>query len=393
MRFSSARADQLPTYAVQRIATAKRRLLGEGCDVIDLGAGDADLPPPPVAVSTLASAAQDTRNSRYAFQTGLMAFRESIVRYMKRRFAIAVDPVTEVLPLIGSKDGLAHLPLALLDPGDLCIIPEPGYTPYLGGTILAGAEPLVCPLRREDGFLLDLERLSSSQLKRARLMILNYPNNPTAAIAPWDYLVKVVEVCRRFEIVLAYDNPYCEITFDGYRAPSILEIPGARDVAIEFHSLSKTFGMTGWRIGWAAGRPELIATLLKVKQYVDTGPFLAIQHAAAATLDAAETLVPHICETFRERRDAGIAALARIGVVLEPPKATMYLWLPLPDGLPSWTFAERLLEEDHVAVLPGASLGTGGEGFIRIALTVNPSRLEEGIMRMGRCLDRRGRGP
>lgn len=391
MRFSSARSDQLPAYAVQRIAMAKRRLLGEGHDVIDLGAGDADLAPPPVAVSTLAAAARDPANSRYAFQTGLLAFREAIARYMQRRFAIAADPVTEVLPLIGSKDGLAHLPLALLDPGDLCIIPDPGYTPYLGGTILAGAEPLVRPLRRENGFLLDLERLTASQLKRARLLILNYPNNPTAAIAPWDYLVRAVEICRRNEIVLAYDNPYCEITFDGYRAPSILEIPGARDVAIEFHSLSKTFGMTGWRVGWAAGRPELIGTLLKVKQYLDTGPFLAIQHAAAATLDAAETLVPPICATFRERRDAGVAALARIGIAVDAPKATMYLWLPLPDGMPSGTFAERLLEEDHVAVLPGASMGAGGEGFIRIALTVNPARLEEGITRMGRCLDRRGR--
>jgi LL-diaminopimelate aminotransferase len=392
MRFSSARADQLPAYAVQRIATAKRRLLGEGRDVIDLGAGDADLPPPPVAVSSLATAARDPRNSRYAFQTGLLAFRESIAAYMQRRFAIAVDPVTEVLPLIGSKDGLAHLPLALLDPGDLCIIPEPGYTPYLGGTILAGAEPLVCPLRAQNDFLLDLEGIPDGQLKRARLVILNYPNNPTAAIAPWEYLVKVVEICRRHEIVLAYDNPYCEITFDGYRAPSILEIPGARDVAIEFHSLSKSFGMTGWRVGWAAGRSELIGSLLKVKQYVDTGPFLAIQHAAAVTLDAAETLLPHIRDTFRERRDAGVAALARIGITVEPPKATMYLWVPLTNGMPSWTFAERLLEEEYVAVLPGASLGAGGEGYIRIALTVNGARLDEAATRIGRFLQRRQGG-
>jgi len=393
MRFSNARSEQLPAYAVQRIATAKRRLLGEGRDVIDLGAGDADLPPPSVAVSSLATAAGDPRNSRYAFQTGLMAFRESIVGYMRRRFAITVDPVAEVLPLIGSKDGLAHLPLALLDPGDLCIIPEPGYSPYLGGTILAGAEPLICPLRPENEFLLDLEGLSAEQLRRARLVILNYPNNPTAAVAPWDYLVHVVELCRRHEIVLAYDNPYCEITFDGYRAPSILEIPGAREVAIEFHSLSKSFGMTGWRIGWAAGRPELISALLKVKQFLDTGPFLAIQHAAAATLDVAETLLPSIRETFRERRDAGVAALARVGMSVVPPKATMYLWVPLRDGLASWTFAERLLEEEYVAVLPGASLGAGGEGYIRIALTVNAARLEEAATRIGRLLDRQGRGP
>jgi LL-diaminopimelate aminotransferase len=393
MRFSNARSDQLPPYAVQRIATAKRRLLGEGRDVIDLGAGDADLPPPPVAVSSLATAAGDPRNSRYAFQTGLMAFRESIADYMRRRFAITVDPVAEVLPLIGSKDGLAHLPLALLDPGDLCIIPDPGYSPYLGGTILAGAEPLVCPLRPENDFLLDLEGLSDEQLDRARLVILNYPNNPTSAVASWDYLVQVVETCRQHEIVLAYDNPYCEITFDGYRAPSILEIPGAREVAIEFHSLSKSFGMTGWRIGWAAGRPELIEALLKVKQFVDTGPFLAIQHAATATLNVAETLLPPIRETFRERRDAGVAALARVGIPVTPPKATMYLWVPLRDGLGSWTFAEQLLEEEYVAVLPGVSMGAGGEGFIRIALTVSAARLDEAATRIGRFLDRHGRGP
>ena len=393
MRFSNARSDQLPPYAVQRIATAKRRLLGEGRDVIDLGAGDADLPPPPVAVSSLATAAGDPSNSRYAFQTGLMAFRESIADYMRRRFAITVDPVAEVLPLIGSKDGLAHLPLALLDPGDLCIIPDPGYSPYLGGTILAGAEPLVCPLRPENDFLLDLEGLSDEQLDRARLVILNYPNNPTSAVASWDYLVQVVETCRQHEIVLAYDNPYCEITFDGYRAPSILEIPGAREVAIEFHSLSKSFGMTGWRIGWAAGRLELIEALLKVKQFVDTGPFLAIQHAATATLNVAETLLPPIRETFRERRDAGVAALARVGIPVTPPKATMYLWVPLRDGLGSWTFAEQLLEEEYVAVLPGVSMGAGGEGFIRIALTVSAARLDEAATRIGRFLDRHGRGP
>ncbi|MDH4349842.1 MAG: aminotransferase class I/II-fold pyridoxal phosphate-dependent enzyme, partial [Gemmatimonadota bacterium] len=251
MRFGNARSDQLPAYAVQRIATAKRRLMAAGRDVIDLGAGDADLAPPAVAVEALAAAASDPRNSRYAFQTGLMRLRESIAGYMRRRFAIAEDPVAEVLPLLGSKDGLAHLPFALLDPGDLYVVPEPGYTPYVGGAILAGAEPLVCPLRPENDFLLDLESVSEEQLQRTRLVVLNYPNNPTSAIAPWEYLVHIVDICRRHDIVLAYDNPYCEITFDDYRAPSILEIPGARDVAIEFHSLSKSFGMTGWRIGWA----------------------------------------------------------------------------------------------------------------------------------------------
>jgi len=386
MRFSNARSELLPPYAVQRIATAKRRLLAEGRDVIDLGAGDADLPAPEIAVTTLAAAARDPRMSRYAFQTGLMAFREAAARYMTRRFAVSFDPVAELLPLLGSKDGLAHLPMALMDPGEACVIPEPGYSPYLGGAILAGAEPIIVPLRRETGFLVDLDALPAKQLARVRLVFLNYPNNPTAAIAPWDYMVHTVSVCRAHGIVLAYDNPYCEITFDGYRAPSIFEIPGAREVAIEFHSLSKSFGMTGWRMGWAVGRQELIAALVRVKQFTDTGPFLAIQQAAAATLDQAEAILPGVREVFRRRRDAAVAALARAGLTVEPPRATMYLWAPLPDGVPSWDFAERLLERESVAVLPGASFGAGGEGFVRIALTVPEERMAEAAGRIERCL-------
>jgi LL-diaminopimelate aminotransferase len=386
MKFTSSRNARLPNYALQGIATTKRRLLAEGRDVIDLGAGDADLPAPEVAVTTLAEAVRDPTMSRYSFQTGLMAFRESAVRYMERRFAVKIDPVAELLPLLGSKDGLAHLPMALLDPGDACVIPEPGYSPYVGGTVLAGAEPVIVPLRREAGFLVDLEALPAEQLARVRLVFLNYPNNPTAAVAPFDYLVRTVAVCRAHGIVLAYDNPYCEITFDGYRAPSIFEIPGARDVAIEFHSLSKSFGMTGWRIGWAAGRAELIAPLLKVKQFTDTGPFLAIQRAAAATLDQAEAILPGVRDVFRRRRDAAVAALKGIGLAVESPMATMYLWVPLPAGLGSWGFAEHLLEQEAVAVLPGGSFGAGGEGYFRIALTVSEARLAEAARRIERCL-------
>jgi LL-diaminopimelate aminotransferase len=386
MRFASARSDRLPNYALQGIAVTRRRLLAEGRDVIDLSAGDADLPPPEVAVAALTEAVHDPRMSRYAFQAGLMAFRESAARYMERRFAVQIDPVAELLPLIGSKDGLAHLPAAVLDPGDGCVIPEPGYSPYVGGAVLAGAEPIIVPLRREARFLVDLESLPPEQLARVRLVFLNYPNNPTTAVAPFDYLVRVVAVCRAHEIVLAYDNPYCEITFDGYRAPSIFEIPGARDVAIEFHSLSKSFGMTGWRIGWAVGRAELIAALLKVKQFTDTGPFLAIQQAAAATLDQAEAILPGVRDVFRRRRDAAVAALRNIGLAVEVPMATMYLWVPLPAGLGSWAFAERLLEREAVAVLPGGSFGAGGEGYFRIALTVSEERLAEAAARIARCL-------
>ncbi len=391
---TSERAERLPRYAVSEVIAIKRRLLQQGVDVIDLGAGDADFPPPDVAVHALTQALADARMSRYGFQPGLMAFRESVARYMHRRFGVEVDPVAEVLPLIGSKEGLAHLPLAVLDPGDVCIVPEPGYPPYLGGVILAGVEPEIYPLRPRTRFLVELDELPVDRLHRVGLVYLNYPNNPTTAIAPEDYLARTVEICRRNQIVLAYDNPYCEITFDGYSAPSILQIPGARDVALEFHSFSKTFGLTGWRLGWAVGNRELIAALSRVKTYVDTGPFLAIQYAGAAVLDAAETIVPPLVEAFRRRRDVAVEALRGAGLDVTAPRATMYLWIPVPDGRPSEPFTRALLEGHGVVTLAGSSFGPGGEGFFRVALTVGEARLAEAAGRAGRHLEElRGRQP
>jgi LL-diaminopimelate aminotransferase len=387
MKLGSGRVGRLPAYVVQRIATIKRRLVAEGRDVIDLGAGDADLAPPDIAVKTLAEALKDPKMSRYAFQTGLPEFRQAVASYMDRRFDVQIDPDTELLPLLGSKDGLAHLPLALLDPGDLCLVPEPGYAPYVGGAIFAGAEIHTYPLRAERGFLVDLDELHPNLLDKLELIFLNYPNNPTTGVATRDYLVRVVQLCRRHGIVLAYDNPYCELVFEGYHAPSIFEIPGAREVAIEFLSMSKSFCMTGWRIGWAIGRPELIAALQHVKTYTDTGPFLAVQKAAAAVLDQADRLLPKICETFRRRRDAGVEALRAVGLEVTRPRATMYLWVPLPAGLDSFGFAERLLEEQGVVVLPGASFGAGGEGYFRVALTVSEARFAEAAQRIGRALE------
>ncbi|HKI95538.1 MAG TPA: aminotransferase class I/II-fold pyridoxal phosphate-dependent enzyme [Gemmatimonadales bacterium] len=387
-RILSDKAGRLPTYAVGRIAEIKRRLVAEGRDVVDLGAGDADFPPPPVAVEALARAAKDPAMSRYPFQVGLMAYRQAAARYMERRFGVTFDPVTELLPLLGSKEGLAHLPLATVNPGDVCVVPEPGYAAYLGGTILAGADPEVYPLRPRTGFLVELEDLPAERLAQTRIVYLNYPNNPTAAIAPRDYLERTVALCRAHDILIAYDNPYCEITFDGYVAPSIFEIEGAKDVAIEFHSLSKSFAMTGWRVGWVAGRADVIAALQKVKGYVDTGVFLAVQAAAAAVLDDAEQVIPDVRRRFQERRDAAVAAFRAAGFRTTAPKATMYLWIPLPEGIGSNAFAERALEDEALAVLAGASFGPGGEGFFRIALTVDPGRLAEAARRAARTLER-----
>jgi LL-diaminopimelate aminotransferase len=382
----SRRVSALPSYPLAEIPTIKRRLLQQGVDVIDIGAGDADFAPPAVAVEALARAVRDPAMSRYGFQLGLPAFREAAAAYMQRRFSLRFEPFTELHPLIGSKEGIAHLAMAVLDPGDVAIVPEPGYAVYHGGTVLALGTPHLVPLTPRTDFLLELEELPREVVRGARLVYLNYPNNPTAAVAPRDYLERAVAFCRRHDLVLAYDNPYCEITFDGYVAPSIFEIDGAREVAVEFHSLSKSFSMTGWRLGWAAGRKELIGALARVKNYVDTGTFLAVQAAGAAVLERAEELVRGTVERFRERRDAMVAALGAEGFETAPPRATMYLWIPLPDGLPSATFQRRALEDVGVVILPGTGFGAGAEGFFRVALTVPTPRLVEAAQRLGRVL-------
>jgi LL-diaminopimelate aminotransferase len=380
----------LPGYPLAEIPTIKRRLIEAGVDVIDLGAGDNDTPPPAPVIAALQSAVTDPAMSKYGFQQGLPAFRRAVSDYMTRRFGFAVDPISEVLPLIGSKEGIAHLPLAVADPGDICVVPEPGYQAYLGGTLLAGCEPHIVPLTAERRFLLELDDLPQPVLRRAAVAFVNYPNNPTAAVADRAYLARTVAACRRHDILLAYDNAYCDLTYDGYVAPSIFEIEGAREVAVEFFSLSKTFSMTGWRLGWAVGRPDLIGALTKVKSYLDTGPFLALQRAAVVALDRAEEFAAPVRRILVARRDAGIDALEEAGFAVERPQAAMYLWVPLPSGVASLPFARRALEEEGVVVLAGAAFGPAGEGYFRIALTAEPDRLREAVARLGRTLARVG---
>jgi LL-diaminopimelate aminotransferase len=391
IRFSE-RLAALPGYPLAEIPTIKRRLLDAGVDVIDLGAGDNDTPPPAVVVASLREALGDPALSKYGFQQGLPAFRAACSGYLERRFGQSFDPVTGVLPLIGSKEGLAHLPYAVANPGDVVIFPEPGYQAYVGGTILSGATPHVYPLSAGEDFLLELDRVPKGVLERTRLVYINYPNNPTAAIAPLSYLERVVATCRRHGILLAYDNAYCDLTYDGYVAPSIFEVPGALDVAVEFFSLSKSFSMTGWRLGWAAGRPELISALSRVKSYVDTGPFLALQKAGAVALGAAEALVAPVRALLQERRDAGVVALRTAGFHVEVPKAAMYLWVPLPEGVPSAAFSRHALEDYGVVTLPGRSFGPAGEGYFRVALTVGPDRLRHAAERLGLALASLPRG-
>ncbi len=382
----SARFAGFPPYPLAHIPARKKALVDAGVDVIDLGAGDADLAPPPEAVEALQKSATIPALQRYGFGLGHVPYRHAIVRFMKERFNQDFDPFTEVVPLLGSKEGLAHLAFAYVGPGDVAIIPEPAYQAYLGGTLLSDATPYNYALRPRTNFLIELDDIPADVLAKTRVLYLNYPNNPTAAIAPREYLERVVATCRERDILLVYDNAYSEMGFDGYVPPSIFEIDGAREIAIEFHSLSKTFNMTGWRCGWAVAKPEIAGALTKVKGFADTGQYMAIQAAGAAALATWKTFVPGNLKVFAERRDAAVAAFRANGFACEIPKATMYLWIPLPEGMASKTFADQLREEEGVIVMPGSGFGAGGEGFFRISFIQSPARLAEAAARAGRVL-------
>lgn len=382
----ASRLDQLPVYMLASIPQKKRELIARGVDVIDLGAGDADLAPPPAAMAALDSALRTPAMHRYGFGLGLPAFRETVARWMEARFGLCFDPYSEVVPLIGSKEGITHLALAYLEPGDVAVIPEPGYPAYIGGTALSGGEAYRYALRPRTGFLVELDEIPADVLRRARILYLNYPNNPTAAVAPREYLERIVARCRELDILLVYDNAYSELAFDGYRPPSIFEIEGAREVAIEFHSVSKTYNMTGWRLGWAVARPEIASQLARVKSFTDTGPFMALQAAAVAAIESWAEWVPGNVAVFRERRDATVEAFRAAGFVCEVPRATMYCWLELPEGMPSAAFTDRLLMDEGVVLMPGSAFGAGGEGFARVSFIAPPERIAEAATRAGRVL-------
>jgi LL-diaminopimelate aminotransferase len=379
------RFANFPKYPLADVPQLKRELIARGVDVIDLGAGDADLAPPARAVEALTKAVQQPAMSRYPFQLGLPAFREAVSAWMQRRFGVTLDPYREILPLVGSKEGIAHIAFAYVGAGDATVFPDPGYQPYLGGTLLAGGEPYAVPLRPENDFLIPLDDIPADVARRTRILYLNYPNNPTAAIAPVSYLKEAVSWCHEHGAILVYDNAYSEIAFDGYRPPGISEIDGAMDVAVEFHSFSKTYNMTGWRIGWAAGNADAIAALSRVKSFVDTGQFLPVQAAAVGALESYDDWVPGNVAAFRARRDALADALSAAGFAASKPAATMYLWVPVPGG-ESEVFARRALMEQGVVIMPGAALGAGGEGFFRTALTQPPERLREAAQRLGMLL-------
>ena len=383
---TNRRFSALPDFPLADMVRVQRHLESRGVDVINLGAGDADLDPPPAVVDRMCQAVGETAYSRYPFQAGLPSLREAIAVWMKDRFGVTVDPWKEVLPLIGSKEGIAHLPFGLLNDGDAAVIPDPGYQAYVGSVMLSGGEPLLIPLRAENNFLIPLTDISGEIANRVRILYLNYPNNPTTAVAPDSYFEEVIAYCKHHGVVLAHDHAYSEIAFDGYRPRSVLEFKGARDVAIEYHSFSKTYNMTGWRLGWAVGNPDLISILSKVKSFLDTGQFLAVQAAGTAALACWKQWVPGNVATFQKRRDIAVQELQNVGFDISPPHATMYLWVPVPTRESSEDFAARALETEGVVVLPGSALGRGGEGFFRIALTRTEARLVEAAQRLGRLL-------
>ena len=382
----SHRFDTLPEYPLALIPIRKRELIARGVDVIDLGAGDADLAPPAAAVEALASASKIPAMNRYGFGLGNPAYREAVSGWMQRRFGVQFNPLTGIIPLLGSKEGLSHLALGYVNEGDVTIVPDPGYNAYNGGSLLGGGTPYLYTLRPDNNFLVDLDEIPVDVLRRAKILYLNYPNNPTAAIAPRDYLEHVVRRCRELDILLVYDNAYSEMGFDGYVPPSIFEIDGARDVAIEFHSLSKTYNMTGWRCAWACGKAETIATLAKIKSYVDTGAFMAVQQAGVAAIESWAEFVPKNVAVFQARRDAAVEAFRDAGFTCTVPQAAMYLWIPLPDGIPSQLFCDRLLDGEGVVVMPGTGFGKGGEGFFRISFIATPERMRDAAVRAGRVL-------
>lgn len=376
------RLQKLPPYLFAEIDKKKRDLIAHGKDVVDLGVGDPDIPTPDFIVDTLREAARDPNNHPYPSTTGMVEFRESVGKWFQKRYNVKLDPHNEILSLIGSKEGIGHLPLAILNPGDVCLVPDPGYPVYESGTIFAGATPYYMPLLEKNSYLPDFSAIPKDVLKKAKLMFLNYPNNPTSQPAGIGFFEEAVNFAKENEILIAHDAAYSEITYDGFKAPSFLEVEGAKDIAIEFHSLSKTFNMTGWRVGFAVGNKSALAALGKIKANMDSGIFQAIQLAGKKALDEGEKSVRENLRVYQERRDFFIQGLNKIGWKVIAPKATFYCWIPVPPGYTSSELALKFLNEMNIVVTPGNGFGLNGEGYFRISLTVPKERLEEALKRI-----------
>jgi LL-diaminopimelate aminotransferase len=382
------RFSKLPPYLFVEINQRIAELRAKGKDIVNFGVGDPDLPTPSHIIERLCQAAHDATNHRYPETGGLPELRQAIADWYAGRFGVRLDPAKEVLPLIGSKEGIGHVALCFVEPGDLSLVPDPGYPPFSVGTILAGGEPYFMPLREENNFLPDFGIIPDEVADKAKFMWLNYPNNPTGATAGLDFFEKAVHFAQQHNLAVCHDGPYTEVAFDGYKPPSFMQTPGAKEVGVEFHSLSKSYHMTGWRIGMVVGNADMVNALFKVKSNLDSGIPQAIQYAAVEALRGSQEHIAEHNAILQRRRDKLIKVLNEVGLNARTPRATFYIWAKIPAGYTSVDFTKKLLDEVGIAVTPGTGYGNEGEGYIRFSLTISDDRLEEGVNRLSSWQER-----
>jgi len=378
----SRRVENLPPYLFVEISRKIAEKKAKGEDVVSFGIGDPDMPTPSHVIDRLCQAAQDPANHRYPESEGLPQLRQAIAGWYERRFGVSLDADKEVLPLIGAKEGIGHIAFCFIDPGDIALVPDPGYPVYSVSTMLAGGEPYYMPLVEQNDFLPDLDSIPAHILKRAKLLWLNYPNNPTGAVADLDFFNKVVKFAQQHNLAVCHDGPYSEVTFDGYQPVSFMQADGAKEVGVEFHSLSKSYNMTGWRIGMVVGNPVMVDALRRIKSNLDSGIPQAIQYAAIEALTGIQDCIQKHNAVYQKRRDLVVDMLNRIGIETKSPKATLYVWAKVPEGYTSVSFATALLDEAGVVVTPGIGYGRSGEGYIRLSLTIPDAGLTKGLSRL-----------
>lgn len=383
---SARRIATLPPYLFAELDKRVAETRAKGVDVISFGIGDPDRPTPAHIVEAGQKAMADPATHQYPSYYGMPAFREAVAGYYERRFGVSLDPATEVLPLIGSKEGIAHLATAFVDPGDSVLIQDPGYPVYQTATLLAGGVPIGLPLKAESGFVPDLDQVSEQDAADSKVLWINYPSNPTSAVCDENFMAKAVEFSARNDLLLAHDAAYVELTYDGYVAPSVLQAPGAKDVAIEFGSLSKTYNMTGWRVGWVVGAAQAIEAIGRVKTNIDSGIFNAIQWAGITALEGPQDCIQENIAVYTRRRDVVVGALNSAGLKVDAPKGAIYVWVGVPEGHTSVSFCQFLLDECGVVTAPGSGYGANGEGYIRFSLTLRDDRVDEGMERVAKAL-------